>query len=283
MIFNTSKTPLLIDPNTAASDWLKKHFSHEKNLEIINQNDPKFSTSVELAVRFGKILIIQEIDFVDSVLFPLLRKDIVIQGPRSSIQLGEKTIDYNVNFALYLTTRNSMVDIPPNAQALVSVINYSVTISGLEGQLLSIVINHEKPELEKKKTELLHNEENLKVQLADLEKTLLEELASSQGNILENQTLIESLNQTKAKSTIITESLKESSKLQESLDKEREAYRSLAHQGSKLFIVINDLQKINNMYRFSLALYIRLFKKCLDFQAQSSKFFSNNFFTNQTF
>jgi len=99
----------------------------------------------------------------------------------------------------------------------------------------------------------------------------LEELASSQGNILENKTLIESLNQTKSKSSIISESLKESTHLQESLDKQREAYRGLANKGSKLFIVINDLQKINNMYRFSLALYIRLFKKCLEFQTQSNK------------
>jgi len=222
-------------------------------------------------------MIIQEIDYVDSLLFPLLRKDVYVQGPRSTIQLGEKTIDYNYNFRLYLTTRNPLIEIPPNAKSLVSVINYSVTISGLEGQLLSIIINHEKPELEQKKTELLHNEEKLKVQLADLEKTLLEELASSQGNILENKTLIESLNQTKSKSNIISESLKESTMLQESLDKQREAYRSLAHKGSKLFIVMTDLQKINNMYRFSLALYLRLFKKCLDFQSQTSKFSLKNY------
>mmetsp|Transcript_20379 Transcript_20379/g.17677 ORF Transcript_20379/g.17677 Transcript_20379/m.17677 type:complete len:306 (-) Transcript_20379:301-1218(-) len=264
MIFTTTKTPVIIDPNQAATEWLKRHFSNEKNLEIINQNDPKFSTLLELSVKFGKIMIIQEIDQVDSVLFPLLRKDIMIQGPRTSIQLGEKTIDYNHNFALYLTTRNSLIQIHPNAQALVSVINYTVTLSGLEGQLLSMIINHEKPDLEKKKTELLQNEESLKMQLADLEKALLEELASSSGNILENKTLIESLNQTKSKSNIIATSLKESSHLQESLDKEREVYRGLANKGSQLYIVITDLQKISNMYRFSLAMYLGLFKKCLD-------------------
>lgn len=52
------------------------------------------------------------------------------------------------------------------------------------------------------------------MQLADLEKTLLDELANSTGNILENRILIESLNQTKSKSSIIAKSLKESGELQ---------------------------------------------------------------------
>jgi dynein heavy chain 2 len=41
-------------------------------------------------------------------------------------------------------------------------------------------------------------------------------------------------------------------------------FRPLANKGSRLFIFTNDLQKVNNMYRFSLASFIKLFKKCLD-------------------
>ena len=44
---------------------------------------------------------------------------------------------------------------------------------------------------------MLEEEEKLKLQLADYEKQLLTELANSSGNILENKTLIDSLNQTK--------------------------------------------------------------------------------------
>lgn len=76
-------------------------------------------------------------------------------------------------------------------------INFTVTKSGLEGQLLSITINFEQPDLEARKTKLLEEEEKLKLQLADYEKQLLTELANSSGNILENKTLIDSLNQTK--------------------------------------------------------------------------------------
>jgi len=108
--------------------------------------------------------------------------------------IGDKYVNYNENFRMYLCTRNSGIEVSASTGALLSTINYSVTKSGLEGKLLSIIINNEQPELEKKKQELLENEEKLKIQLESLEKTLLEELASSTGNILENSVLIESLN-----------------------------------------------------------------------------------------
>ena len=65
---------------------------------------------------------------------------------------------------------------------------------------------------------MLEEEERLKIQLADYEKQLLTELANSSGNILENKTLIDSLNQTKLQSSQIEKSLSESKNLQVSLD-----------------------------------------------------------------
>jgi len=45
----------------------------------------------------------------------------------------------------------------------VTPVNFTVTKSGLEGQLLSITINFEQPELESRKTQLLEQEEKLKI------------------------------------------------------------------------------------------------------------------------
>lgn len=123
-----------------------------------------------------------------------------------------------------------------------------MTKSGLEGQLLSITINYEQPELEARKTKLLEDEERLKIQLAGYEKSLLEELANSTGDILENKSLIDSLNQTKLQSSQIELALDESTQLQVSLDSQREVYRDFAHIGSNLFMVFGDLIKMNNMY-----------------------------------
>ncbi|XP_058542508.1 cytoplasmic dynein 2 heavy chain 1 isoform X7 [Neofelis nebulosa] len=254
--------PFLIDPSSRATEWLKTHLK-DSRLEVINQQDSNFITALELAVRFGKTLIIQEMDGVEAVLYPLLRRDLVAQGPRYVVQIGDKIIDYNEEFRLFLSTRNPNPFIPPDAAAIVTEVNFTTTRSGLQGQLLALTIQHEKPDLEEQKTKLLQQEEDKKIQLAKLEESLLETLATSQGNILENKDLIESLNQTKASSALTQESLKESYRLQISLDQERDAYLPLAESASKMFFIISDLAKINNMYRFSLAAFLRLFQRAL--------------------
>ena len=60
-------------------------------------------------------------------------------------------------------------------------------MSGLEGQLLGVTIQHEKPELEKQKSTLLAAEDELKIQLEGMEQKLLADLASSEGSALENK------------------------------------------------------------------------------------------------
>ena len=47
------------------------------------------------------------------------------------MQIGEKSLDVNDNFKLFLTTRNSSIDIAKHQNDLVSVVNFSVTKSGL--------------------------------------------------------------------------------------------------------------------------------------------------------
>ena len=135
---------------------------------------------------------------------------------------------------------------------------------------MSITINYEQPELESRKTQLLEEEERLKIQLSEFEKKLLEALGSSTGNILENKPLIGSLEQTKIQSSQIEKALDESSQLQVSLDQQREVYRNFSVIGSNLFMVFGDLLKMNNMYQFSLAAFIKLFNRALDTKPQAA-------------
>eukprot|EP00118_Oscarella_pearsei_P021037 m.233847 g.233847 ORF g.233847 m.233847 type:complete len:1441 (+) comp40100_c0_seq20:9031-13353(+) len=269
VILQCSSRPFLVDPSQRATEWLKSHLK-EGRIEVVNQQDGNFTTSLELAVRFGKTLIIQEMDSIEPILYPLLRGDLISHGPRYAVQLGEKVVEYSEDFRLFLTTRNPSPEIPPYAASIVTEVNFTTTRAGLSGQLLAMTIQNEKPGLEVRKTELLRTEEELKVQLAALEDSLLQELALAEGNILENKSLLQSLNETKAKSLTIAESLDESVHLQTSLDKERDAYLPLAQNGSLLFFVITDLAKMNNMYRFSLAAFLRLFQRALKTKQEST-------------
>jgi dynein heavy chain 2 len=265
VILHSTQVPYIIDPSTAATTWLKGHIKTlGGTLEMTTIQDERFTTTMELAVRFGKTLVVDEVDTVEPVLYTILRKDLLRQGTRLMIQIGEKTVDYHENFRLYLATRNPYPTIPPDAASLVGVTNFTVTHSGMESQLLGLTIQHEQPELEHQKSQLLQQEEELKVQLAELEKSLLQTLATSEGNILENKKLIDALSETKAKSITIKDSLQESEELQYSLDEQRNVYKPVAERGALMFFLMRDLRSLNHMYQFSLNLFLRLFRKALE-------------------
>ena len=65
----------------------------------------------------------------------------MLTGPRYVVQIGEKTIDYNEEFRLFLTTRNPAPEIPPDAASIITEVNFTTTKAGLTGQV-STLINH---------------------------------------------------------------------------------------------------------------------------------------------
>jgi dynein heavy chain 2 len=242
----------------------------QKKPEVVNYCDENFMRSLELAVRFGKTLIVQEVDKIDPIFFPIIRRTLQKHGPRYVIELGDKLIDYNDEFHLLLVSKLSDFKLPSNVVGFINDINFTITRAGLSGQLLGVTIKQERPQLEIQKSELLKNEENMKIQLAALEEQLLKELANAEGNILENKSLIQSLNEAKEKSLIVHNSLQESKLLQESLDFERLKYMQVANHGSSMYFVVNGLSQLNSMYKFSLSIFLKLFQCALSTQTAES-------------
>jgi dynein heavy chain 2 len=262
ILVNSGSTSLMIDPSGQSIEWLKNTLKSKKP-EVVNYCDENFMRSLELAIRFGKTLIVQEMTYIDPVLFPLLRSSLQKHGSRYLIELADKAIDFNEEFRLFMVTKKADFALPPNVVGFINDINFTITKAGLAGQLLGVTIQHEQPQLGSQKTALLEKEESLKLQLTQLEEQLLNDLANSEGNILENQSLIKSLNEAKEKSNIVQHSLAESKNLQAAIDLERNKYQEISLHGSNLYFVINDLCKLNNMYRFSLNSFLRLFIQSL--------------------
>jgi dynein heavy chain len=61
------------------------------------------------------------------------------------IKLGDAVQDYDESFKLYMTTKLANPHYPPEVCIKVTLINFTVTVSGLEEQLLNDVVVKEKP------------------------------------------------------------------------------------------------------------------------------------------
>lgn len=87
-----------------------------------------------------------------------------------------------------------------------TLVNFCVTEKGLEDQLLALVVQHERPDLQEQAQALVKQLGDFTITLKELEDNLLFRLANSQGDILEDIELIENLEETKrtAVSTFFT-------------------------------------------------------------------------------
>lgn len=91
-----------------------------------------------------------------------------------------------------------------------------------------------------------------KGQLQNIEDRILTLLYGAGDDILDNEDLIETLNDSKETSAIIATRLIESESTEEKISVAREKYRSVANRGSVLYFVVANLANIDPMYQFSL-------------------------------
>lgn len=82
-----------------------------------------------------------------------------------------------------------------------------VTLKGLEDQLLSVIMGFEKKELEEQREHLIQETSDNKKLLKNLGDSLLRELATSTGNMLDNTELVHTLEITKSKASEVSRAL----------------------------------------------------------------------------
>ncbi|XP_076274081.1 dynein cytoplasmic heavy chain beethoven isoform X2 [Rhynchophorus ferrugineus] len=257
-------TPLITDPTSSAVHWIKTHFgANKKNFDFTSPNSPKFNTILETSVRFGKILLVEELEELPQVLYPLVKKQAITDGERKMIKILGKYIDYHSEFRLILCSRNEHIKQPADIAPYLTVLNFNVTYTGFIEQLLSAAIKQEKPDLETRRKELLQQNEELQEKLYLLQNDLLESLANSQGNILNDKNLLATLNDTKASSTAVSQALEESKQIRAQLREDYELYLEISTYGSKLYFACNEFSEYNTLYSLSADAYNRIFLSCL--------------------
>ena len=124
--------------------------------------------------------------------------------------------------------------------------------------------------LEEKKNELILEGAANKRNLKEIEDKILEVLASSTGNILEDESAIKVLSSSKVLSTEIAEKQVIADKTSAEIDETRAGYTPVAIHASILFFCIADLANIEPMYQYSLEWFNMLYVMSIENSDKSS-------------
>eukprot|EP00960_Hanusia_phi_P069522 767109-Hanusia_phi.AAC.3 len=256
-----SRYPLMVDPQGQGLTWIKNKESSNDCKET-SFVDRMFRTHLEDCMSYGKPLLLANVEEeLDPVLDPVLDKAFQRKGKGYIVALADKECDVEPEkFKLYVTTRLANPHFTPELSAKVTVIDFTVTMKGLEDQLLDRVVQFEKPELQTERTKLKTEVNDYKAKIMELQDDLLYRLANCEGSLLNDEDIIDVLNITKKTSGEVTEKLKNAGEAEERIRAACEEYRPIAARGSIIYFLIAEMSVVNPMYNTSLAQFIQVFQ-----------------------
>eukprot|EP01047_Picozoa_sp_COSAG01_P001177 COSAG01_NODE_25_length_37050_cov_211.559119_13_plen_3716_part_00 len=250
--------PLMIDPQQQGNKWVRNMEKENNLLRIKLSGD--FLRTLENAIQNGFPVLLEDVgEELDPSLEPLLLKQVFKQGGQNMLRLGDATIEFDDQFRFYITTKLRNPLYSPETAVKVSLVNFMITPAGLEDQLLGIVVAEEEPEKERQKEQLVLEAATNAKKLKELEDQILEILDSC-DNILEDETAIKTLSQSKVTANEIEEMQRVAAVTEKEIDEARESYRPIAAHSSILFFNISDLCIIDPMYQYSLVWFISMFE-----------------------
>uniref|UniRef100_A0A8C0W387 Dynein axonemal heavy chain 1 n=1 Tax=Castor canadensis TaxID=51338 RepID=A0A8C0W387_CASCN len=248
-----------IDPQSQANKWIK-NMEKDNGLDVFKLSDCDFLRSMENAIRFGKPCLLENVgEELDPALEPVLLKQTYKQQGNTVLKLGDTVIPYHEDFRMYITTKLPNPHYTPEISTKLTLINFTLSPSGLEDQLLGQVVAEERPDLEEAKNQLIISNAKMRQELKDIEDQILYRLSSSEGNPVDDMELIKVLEASKMKAAEIQAKVRIAEQTEKDIDLTRMEYIPVAVRTQILFFCVSDLANVDPMYQYSLEWFLNIF------------------------
>uniref|UniRef100_V9I7B7 Dynein heavy chain, cytoplasmic n=1 Tax=Apis cerana TaxID=7461 RepID=V9I7B7_APICE len=262
MLKRFNRYPLIIDPSGQATEFIMNEFKDRK-ITKTSFLDDSFRKNLESALRFGNPLLVQDVENYDPILNPVLNRELRRTGGRVLITLGDQDIDLSPSFVIFLSTRDPTVEFPPDICSRVTFVNFTVTRSSLQSQCLNQVLKAERPDIDEKRSDLLKLQGEFHLRLRQLEKSLLQALNDAKGKILDDDSVITTLETLKQEAADISKKVEETDKVIGEIETVSQQYMPLSQACSNMYFTMDSLNQVHFLYQYSLKMFLDVFTSVL--------------------
>lgn len=238
-----NKYPLIIDPEGSVFEVLLAYYGNKSIVTSFLDNS--FQKQLENAMRFGGVLCIQDGEFFDPLLMSVLKKEFKNSGGRLSIELDGpgKTIDVAKNFQLIIYTKDKNWNVPEFIKARCHLFDLTITKGNLESQLMQKMLEYQAPELQHERFSLLERNSEFTIKLKELGTKLLTLLNESEGNILDNEDLAQTLEDLNVEAVKTKQELAKINQLVNAQDNVIREFSPLAREAVQVFELLQSIKR----------------------------------------
>jgi len=130
--------------------------------------------------------------------------------------------------------------------------------------MLNMVVTHEEPNKMKAYNDAIVKKAANKKKMNELEDKILNQISTSEVDILEDDILYETLDESKAQVKQIEQQNKDSEIIVSQIETIKENFTAVAYRVARLFFVLVQIMNVDPMYQYSLRFYKGIYLRALE-------------------